>query len=221
MVLPKATAVEASVNGWSCFPVVKHISLRGFSQPCPGCLQDTRVPSKCPLCPWHNRCQEQCLIFPEAKCSESPAHLFASSVAPSLFAEKCRCLWCFCLTCSVVINILQVAELTGTDFLLYLLYLSQLGLLFFLLLISTWWVNCVGKQPVKTENAENVTSSSAGSILQFISVLGACNGLDGKVCCVRGSCLWWCSLGKVLTCEQEWWALSWLEFRGAQTMCGF
>lgn len=34
-----------------------------------------------------------------------------------------------------MINILQVAELMGTDFLLYLLYLSQLGLFFFLLLI--------------------------------------------------------------------------------------
>lgn len=109
----------------------------------------------------------------------------------------------------------------GTDFLLYLLYLSQLGLFFFLLLISTWWVNCVGKQRGKTENAENMMLSSARSVLQFISVFGVCKGLDGKVCCARGSCLWSCSFDEVLNCEQEWWALSWLVFMGGQMMCGF
>lgn len=67
-----------------------------------------------------------------------------------------------------MINILQVAELTETcDFLLYLRYLSQSGLFFFLLLISTWWINCVRKQPVEMENAENMISGSAGSILPF------------------------------------------------------
>lgn len=73
-------------------------------------------------------------------------------IVPLLCAARYRCLWCFRLTCGSAINILHVAELMETrDFLLYLRYLSQSGLVFFLLVISTWWVNCVGKQPAEAE----------------------------------------------------------------------
>lgn len=146
-------------------------------------------------------------------------------IVPLLCAARYRCLWCFRLTCGSAINILHVAELMETrDFLLYLRYLSQSGLVFFLLVISTWWVNCVGKQPAEAEKkkAENMTSGSARSIVQFRSVCSREGKLDGKGCPVRGSCFWWWSLGTILNHSRSCGpcpAPSWLLCREEHEFC--